>query len=308
WCADFVRDLEEIETRLARLRFRGVKGATGTQDSFLKLFAGDQRKVQRLEQRVARAFGFAAVEPVTGQTYSRKVDAQVAAALAGIAAGVHKFANDVRLLANLKEVEEPFERTQVGSSAMAYKRNPMRCERATGLARYVLSACGSAFQTAAEQWLERTLDDSAAKRIVMPELFLATDGMLRLVTNVARGLVVYPKVIRRHVDAELPFMATEEIIMEAVAAGGDRQELHEAIRVHAQAAAARVKREGRENNLLDLLADDERFASINVKKVLDPKRYVGRAVEQVEAFNKVYVVPLRRRFRKVLDADATLEV
>jgi len=308
WCYDFVRDLEEIETRIARLRFRGVKGTTGTQASFLRLFDGDHRKVERLERLVAKGVGFAEVEPVTGQTYSRKVDAQVAGALAGVAASVHKFAGDVRLLANLKEIEEPFEKTQVGSSAMAYKRNPMRCERATSLARYVMSASGVTFQTAAEQWLERTLDDSAAKRIVMPELFLATDGMLRLVVNVARGLVVYPKVIAARIQAELPFMATEDILMQATAAGGDRQELHEAIRVHAHTAAARVKQQGRENNLLDLLAADERFAGINLKRILDPKRYVGRAPEQVAAFNKEYVVPVRRRFKKVISTSATLNV
>ena len=308
WCYDFVRDLEEIETRIERLRFRGVKGTTGTQASFLKLFDGDHRKVERLERLVAKKFGFAATEPVTGQTYSRKVDAQAAGALAGVAASVHKFANDVRLLANLREIEEPFERTQVGSSAMAYKRNPMRCERATSLARTVLSAAGSVYQTAAEQWLERTLDDSAAKRIVIPELFLAADGMLRIMTDVARGLVVYPKVIRSRIEAELPFMATEDILMEATAAGGDRQELHEAIRVHAHAAAARVKHEGKKNDLLERLAADERFAMIDVKRVLGPKRFIGRAPEQVAAFNREHVLAIRRRFRNVLGASAGLEV
>ncbi|MCP4590714.1 MAG: adenylosuccinate lyase [bacterium] len=308
WCYDFVRDIEEIETRLGRLRFRGVKGTTGTQDTFLKLFKGDHDKVERLERLVAKSLGFAEVEPVTGQTYSRKVDAQAAAALAGVACSVSKFSGDVRLLANLKEIEEPFEKDQVGSSAMAYKRNPMRCERATSLARYVLSAEGAAHQTAAAQWLERTLDDSAAKRIVMPEVFLATDGMLRLVTNVARGMVVYPEVIRARIQAELPFMATEEIILEATAAGGDRQELHEAIRGHSHAAAEQVKQHGRANDLIDRLAADRRFVAVDLRRVLDAKRFIGRAPEQVAAFNREHVVPLRRRYRKSLNADAALSV
>ena len=308
WCYDFVRDIEEIDTRIERLRFRGVKGTTGTQASYLKLFDGDHRKVERLERLVAKRFGFAEFEPVTGQTYSRKADAQVAAALAGIAASVHKLANDIRLLANLKEIEEPFETAQVGSSAMAYKRNPMRCERATGLARYVLSASGTAAQTAAEQWLERTLDDSAAKRIVMPEMFLATDGMLRIVTNIARGLVVYPKTIRARIAAELPFMATEEILAEATLAGGDRQELHEAIRAHSHAAADRVKRGGADNDLLVRLAADERFAAVDFKQTLDPKRFVGLAAEQVTEFNREHVIPIRRRFRRALGKAAELKV
>jgi adenylosuccinate lyase len=307
WCYDFVRDLEEVEARLAALRFRGIRGATGTQDSFLKLFGGDSRKVERLERLVARQFGFAACEPVTGQTYSRKIDAQAAGALAGIAASVHKFANDVRLLAHLREIEEPFESTQVGSSAMAYKRNPMRCERATGLARFVLAASGAAHQTAAEQWLERTLDDSATKRLVIPELFLATDGMLRIVTNVARGLVVYPKVIAARLQTELPFLATEEMLLAAVAAGGDRQELHEALRVHAQAAAAQIKR-GRANDLLERLSADPRFAALDVRRTLDPRRFVGRAPEQVAQFHRDIVGPLRRRYRRVLGTAAELDV
>jgi adenylosuccinate lyase len=241
WCYDLLRDLEEVETRIERLRFRGIKGATGTQASFLALFDGSHAKVKRLEKLIARAFDFSHIEPVTGQTYSRKVDAQVAATLAGIAQSVHKLANDLRLLCNLKEIEEPFEDKQIGSSAMAYKRNPMRMERATGLARFVLSLATSPQMTAAEQWFERTLDDSANKRLSIPELFLATDGMLRLVHNVSGGLVVYPRVIRARVMAELPFIATENILMAAARAGWDRQDAHERIRRHSQAAATAIK-------------------------------------------------------------------
>ncbi|HUU83167.1 MAG TPA: adenylosuccinate lyase [Phycisphaerae bacterium] len=308
WCYDFVRDLEEIETRLERLRLRGLKGATGTQASFLVLFDGDGSKVDRLEAMIARELGFSAVEPITGQTAPRKVDAQVVGALGGIAASVHKFANDVRLLCNLGEVDEPFEAGQVGSSAMAYKRNPMRCERATGLARFVISLVQSPLQTAAEQWFERTLDDSSNKRLVIPEAFLATDGMLRIVTDVARGLVVYPKVIAARVAGELPFIATENILMAAVAAGGDRQVLHERIRRHTQAAAAEVKQHGRPNDLLERLAADPAFAGVDARKVARPKDYIGRAPEQVDAFIKEYVTPIRRRHRRLLGWECDLYV
>jgi len=308
WCDDFVRDLTEVEHRLASLRFRGIKGATGTQASFLELFKGDSRKVDRLERLIARKMGFEQVEFVTGQTYSRKVDAQIVNALAGIAASVHKFCNDVRLLANLKEIEEPFETRQVGSSAMAYKRNPMRCERATGLARFVISLANSPLATAAEQWLERTLDDSSNRRVTLAEAFLATDGMLLIVANVAGGLVVYPKVIAAHVSAELPFMATENILMAAVAAGGDRQELHERIRRHSQAAAAEVKQHGRANDLLDRLRADPAFTKVNVRKLLHARRFVGRAPEQVDIFLREVVAPIRRRYRKVLGQTVELKV
>jgi adenylosuccinate lyase len=230
------------------------------------------------------------------------------AALGGMAVSVHKFANDMRLLANRKEIEEPFEKSQVGSSAMAYKRNPMRCERATGLARFVLSLMSSPFQTAAEQWFERTLDDSANKRLSVPEAFLATDGMLRLITNVARGLVVYPKVIAAHLREELPFMATENILMAAASAGGDRQELHEKIRRHSHAAAARVKMEGKDNDLLDRLRGDPAFAAVNLKDVTNPKRYTGRAPQQVDEFVKQYVTPIRRRYRQALSRESELSV
>ena len=308
WCYDFVRDLDEVEHRLASLRFRGVKGTTGTQASFLELCGGNHAKVLRLEADVARQLDFREVEPITGQTYSRKVDAQMVATLGGVATSVHKFANDMRLLANRKEVEEPFEKSQVGSSSMAYKRNPMRCERATGLARFVLSLVQSPLQTAAEQWFERTLDDSANKRLSIPEAFLATDGMLKLVTNVARDLVVYPKVIEARLREELPFMATENILMAAASAGGDRQELHEKIRRHSHAAAARVKMEGKDNDLLERLRGDPAFAGVNLRNVTNPKRFVGRAPQQVDEFIKQYVAPIRRRYRQALSRESELSV
>ncbi len=297
WCWDFVRDLEEIDARLDGLRFRGIRGATGTQASFLKLLDGNGSKVARLERRVAEKLGFKAVEPVTGQTYSRKVDAQIISALANIAAGVHKFANDVRLLANLKELDEPAEGSQVGSSAMAYKRNPMLCERATGLARFVISLSHSAFQNAAEQWLERTLDDSSNKRLLVPEAFLATDGMLQIVTHVAKEFVVYPGQIRARLAAELPFLATEDILMEAVAAGGDRQALHERIRRHSRAAAEAVKLHGQPNDLLDRLRGDPAFGRVNLARAMRPKANVGLAPQQVDAFLRDVIAPLKRRHR-----------
>ena len=311
WCYDFLRDLQDVEHRLAELRFRGVKGATGTQASFLALFEGRRdaaARIDRIEQSVAAAFGFQRIEPITGQTYSRKVDAQVVGTLAGIAASVHKFANDIRLLGNLKEIEEPFETTQVGSSAMPYKRNPMRCERATGLARFVLSLAGSPLQTAAEQWFERTLDDSSNKRLVIPEAFLASDGMLALVVNVSRGLVVYPQVIASRLRAELPFMASENILMAATAAGGDRQTLHERLRQHAQAAAQRVKGDGAENDLLQRLAGDSAFAGVDLAAAVDPARYVGRAPEQVSTFIEEHVAPVRERYQQALGRSAELNV
>ena len=297
WCWEFVRDLEEIDARIAGLRFRGIRGATGTQAGFLKLFDGSAAKVPQLERRVAAKLGFKVCEPVTGQTYSRKIDAQIISALANIAAGVHKFANDIRLLANLKEVEEPFGKSQIGSSAMAYKRNPMLCERATGLARHVISLSQSAFQNAAEQWLERTLDDSANKRLLIPEAFLATDGIIQIVTHVAGGLVVYPKVMRARLDAELPFMATEDILMEAAAARGDRQHLHERIRVHSQAAAAEVKHHGRPNDLLERLQGDPAFTGVRIDRMLKPDAFVGLAPQQVDDFLKNVIAPLKRRHR-----------
>ncbi|MDO8629139.1 MAG: adenylosuccinate lyase [Phycisphaerales bacterium] len=308
WCYDFVRDLDEIEYRTAGLRFRGVKGTTGTQASFLELCGGDHKKVLRLETEVTRQFDFDIVEPITGQTYSRKVDAQAVCSLGGVAASVHKFANDIRLLQNLKEIEEPFEAEQVGSSAMAYKRNPMRCERATGLARLVLSLVQSPLQTAAEQWFERTLDDSSNKRITIPESFLATDAMLRIVANVAHGLVVYPKVMESHLRAELPFMATENIMMTAVAVGADRQEIHERIRRHSQAAAHRVKLEGADNDLLERLRADPAFAKVDLSGATDPRKFIGRAPQQVDEFLRDFVTPIRRRFRNAMKRSCELHV
>ena len=308
WAQDLAIDLEEVEHRITTLKFRGVKGTTGTQASFLSLFDGDHAKVEELDKRVTTACGFANSFVVTGQTYPRKIDAQITSALAGIATSVHKFANDIRLLAGLKQLEEPFEPDQIGSSAMAYKRNPMRCERATGLARFVISLASSPLQTAAEQWFERTLDDSSNKRLTIPEPFLAIDGCLQIVVNVARGLVVYPKVIETAVMNELPFMATEEILMAAVRAGGDRQHLHEQIRQHSQAAATVVKTEGKPNDLLERLKTDPAFQSINLTQVMNPRQFTGRAPEQVDAFVAKVVEPIRARYREVLGQRVELKV
>jgi adenylosuccinate lyase len=293
WLHDFVSDLKEIEYRMETLDFRGVKGTTGTQASFLSLFDGDHDKVRDLESRVAHKLGFDRVAPVTGQTYSRKQDWQVAAVLSGIAQSVHKMCNDIRLLQNLKEIEEPFEKSQIGSSAMAYKRNPMRSERATGLARWVMSAAQSPAMTAAEQWFERTLDDSANRRLALAHLFLGADAVLVLAANITSGLVVYPAMIERRVAQELPFMATENLLMAAVKKGGDRQELHEIIRVHSQAAADRVK-SGGENTLLAELAKDGAFplTAREITSELDPSAYTGRASEQVADYLSGIVAPL----------------
>lgn len=308
WAQDFAIDLDQIEHRINTLMFRGVKGTTGTQASFLSLFDGNHEKVLELDQRITRTFGFEKSFPVTGQTYPRKVDAQIISDLAGIAASVHRFCNDIRLLAGMKQIEEPFEKEQVGSSAMAYKRNPMRCERATGLARFVISLSNSPLQTAAEQWFERTLDDSSNKRLAIPEPFLAIDGCLQIVVNVARGLVVYPKVIESYVKAELPFMATEEILMAAVRAGGDRQELHEKIRTHSLAAAEQVKLHGRPNDLIDRLKADPAFASLDLQEVLQPSRFIGRAPQQVDEFCQAVVEPIRQRYAASLAQPVELKV
>ncbi|HYO07681.1 MAG TPA: adenylosuccinate lyase [Tepidisphaeraceae bacterium] len=308
WAQDLALDLEELEHRITTLRFRGVKGTTGTQASFLSLFAGDHAKVERLDRMVTERFGFPESFEVTGQTYPRKVDAAIVNSLAGAAASVHKFCNDVRLLAGMKQLEEPFEAEQVGSSAMAYKRNPMRCERATGLARFVITLASSPLQTAAEQWFERTLDDSSNKRLAIPEAFLALDGCLLIVVNVARGLVVYPKTIQAAVAAELPFMATEEILMEATKAGGSRQDLHERLRQHSLAAADQVKQHGRPNDLIDRLRRDAQFSAVRLEEVLEASRFVGRAPEQVEQFVERVAEPIRKRYRQSLGQVAELKV
>jgi adenylosuccinate lyase len=301
WCYDFVLDLHETESRIQNLRFRGAKGTTGTQASFLKLFEGDHGKVRKLDQLVARKMGFATVEPVTGQTYTRKVDSQVVAVLAGVGESAHKFATDLRLLAHEQEVEEPFEVEQVGSSAMAYKRNPMRAERICSIARFVMGMPAIAAQTTATQWLERTLDDSAARRLYLPQSFLGVDAVLRLALNIASGLEVNAAVIARNVARAIPYMATENLLMAAVARGGDRQVLHEAIRKHSQAATAELKSGKSENTLLQRLQADPIFADLDVSAALDPAGYVGRAPQQVDEFVTEVVAPLRCQYPHLLN-------
>lgn len=308
WAYDFATDLEEMQRRIETLPFRGVKGTTGTQASFLALFDGNHTKVRKLDEMVCKAFGFSRRCVVTGQTYSRKIDKLVVDVLASVAGSAHKMCNDIRLLANLKEMEEPFEKSQIGSSAMAYKRNPMRCERTTGLARLVMSLASSPAMTAAEQWLERTLDDSSNRRVSIAEAFLATDGILEILINVAAGLVVYPKVVAARVQAELPFMATENIMMAGVEAGGNRQHLHEAIRVHSHAAAAQVKQHGLHNDLIERLKADAAFAQVNFAGVMNPKDYIGRAPQQVDEFIAEVVAPIRRQYRKALNKKVELKV
>ena len=308
WCNEFCMDLAELNWRIENLAFRGAKGTTGTQASYLALFDGDHEKVRRLDARVAEKMGFARIEPITGQTYSRKVDAGICQTLAQIGASVHKFCNDLRLLANRKEMEEPFTAGQIGSSAMAYKRNPMRCERATGLARLLMDLAASPLHTAAEQWFERTLDDSANRRVALAESFLAADACLQIVLNVAKGMVVYPKVIEANLAAELPFMATENILMAAVRAGGDRQELHERIRQHSQAAGEQVKVHGRPNDLLERLKGDEAFAGVDIDALMAPDQFVGRAPQQVDEFLAGPVRDVREQFGDLLGKDAELSV
>ena len=286
WMQDLLLDLETIDFLLAHKRLRGVKGTTGTQASFLELFGGDHEKCKRLDALVAEKLGCPSCFAVTGQTYPRKIDAQVLAALSGIAQSAHKFSSDIRILQNMKEIEEPFEKNQIGSSAMAYKRNPMRSERMASLARYVMTDALNPAITAGTQWFERTLDDSAGKRLSIPEGFLATDAVLQIWLNVASGLVVYPKVIEKHVMAELPFMATENILMDAVLRGGDRQQLHERIREHSMAAGRRVKEEGADNDLLSRIAADPAFGLTQeqLNGILRPRDYVGRAPEQTAEY------------------------
>jgi adenylosuccinate lyase len=307
WAYDLVLDLAEVEHRASQLKARSVKGTTGTQASFLELFDGDHEKVQRLEQLVAKKIGFDATYAITGQTYSRKVDTQVLDTLAGIAASAHKAATDLRILAHRKEIEEPFEKDQIGSSAMAYKRNPMRAERICSLARFVMSMPANAAQTHATQWMERTLDDSANRRLTLPQAFLAIDAILILYQNIASGLAVYPQVIAKHLREELPFMATENILMAAVAAGGDRQEVHEKIRQHSQAAAAVVKQQGGDNDLIARLKVDKAFAGVDIDTAVDPAKLTGRSKEQVDEFLSEIVAPIRQRYQNTA-ANAELRV
>lgn len=297
WLYDLVMDFEALERLVNCMPFLGVKGTTGTQASYMSLFAGDAEKVKMLDKAVARKMGFASSVPVAGQTYSRKVDSRVLNALSGLAQSCHKMANDIRLLSGLREIEEPFESGQVGSSAMAYKRNPMRSERMTSLARYIISLSSSPAMTAAEQWLERTLDDSANKRLSVPEAFLAADAILIIGRNVASGLVVYPRVIESRMAEELPFMATENILMEAVKKGGDRQSLHERLRRYSMEAAKGVKMEGKRNDLLDRIAADPAFklTKDDCARILDVSAFVGRAPQQVEEFVRDVVDPLLAR-------------
>lgn len=293
WAQDFAMDLDEIRRVAQWLPFRGVKGTTGTQATFLLLANGDHEKVEELDRRVTRSMGFARAIPVSGQTYTRKMDWTIHQALSAVAQSASKFATDLRLLSHEGEIEEPSESKQIGSSAMAYKKNPMRCERVCSLARYVIETANTSAHTAATQWLERTLDDSAIRRIALPESFLAIDGILMLVENVVSGLVVYPKVIEKKLREQLPFLATEEILMAGVAAGGDRQDLHERVRVHSRAAAHAVKAEGRDNPLMASIAADPAFAAIRdaLPGLLDPMRFVGRAAEQVSSFVRDEVEP-----------------
>ena len=308
WIRDLVDDLETLEFHIGRLKARGAKGTTGTQASFLKLFDGDSDKVRQLDQLVSEKIGFGNSYSVTGQTYPRKIDVHILDALAGIAGSAHKIGSDIRILANRKELEEPFEKNQIGSSAMAYKRNPMRSERICSLARFVISLQSSPANTLATQWLERTLDDSANRRIVIPQAFLALDAILILLVNVADGMVVHPRMIGKHLQEELPFMATENILMAAVETGGDRQQLHEKIRQYSQQAAGNVKNEGLPNNLLELLGADEDFASLDFSEILNPEAFVGRSAEQVEEFLRLEVDPVRARYAQDDLGDEELRV
>ena len=310
WTQEFLLDLEDLEYVLSTMKLLGSKGTTGTQASFLELFDGDQETIDKIDPMIAEKMGFKECYPVSGQTYSRKVDTRVANILAGIAASAHKMSNDIRLLQHLKEVEEPFEKSQIGSSAMAYKRNPMRSERIASLSRYVMVDALNPAITSATQWFERTLDDSANKRLSIPEGFLAIDGILDLCLNVVDGLVVYPKVIEKHMMAELPFMATENIMMDAVKAGGDRQELHERIRQHSMAAGRVVKEEGKDNDLLERIAADPAFGMTmdQLQAIMKPENFVGRAPEQTEEFVSEYVKPVLDENKDILGMKAEINV
>ena len=310
WMQEFLMDLEDLDYVLSTMKLLGSKGTTGTQASFLELFDGDQETIDKIDPMIAKKMGFEKCYPVSGQTYSRKVDTRVLNILAGIAASAHKFSNDIRLLQHLKEVEEPFEKSQIGSSAMAYKRNPMRSERIASLSRFVMIDAMNPAITSATQWFERTLDDSANKRLSVPEGFLAIDGILDLCLNVVDGLVVYPKVIEKRLMSELPFMATENIMMDAVKAGGDRQELHERIRELSMEAGKNVKEKGLDNNLLELIASDDAFnlSLEDLQKTMDPSKYVGRSKEQVEAFLKNVIWPILDENKELLGVKAEINV
>ena len=310
WLMELKLDLDDLDYVIDSMRLLGSKGTTGTQASFLELFDGDHERIKKLDKMIAEKMGFADVYPVSGQTYSRKVDSRVLNVLAGIALSAHKFSNDIRLLQHLKEIEEPFEKNQIGSSAMAYKRNPMRSERMASLANYVMSDAMNPMLTSATQWFERTLDDSANKRISIPEAFLAIDGILDLYLNIVDGLVVYPKVIEKRLMAELPFMATENIMMDAVKAGGDRQELHERIRELSMEAGKNVKVHGLENNLLELIANDKAFNLTldELKKTMEPSKYTGRAKEQVEEFLADVIAPILEENKELLGVKAEITV
>lgn len=310
WIQDLLTDLEDVEYLLSGMKLLGSKGTTGTQASFLELFDGDHEKVRRLDASIAEKMGYKACFAVSGQTYSRKLDSRVLAVLSGIAQSAAKFSNDIRLLQHLKEVEEPFEKNQIGSSAMAYKRNPMRSERIASLARYVIVDSLNPCVTEATQWFERTLDDSANKRLSVPEAFLAVDGILNLYGNVADGLVVYPKVILQHLRRELPFLATETVLMDAVKRGGDRQQLHERIRVHSMAASRIIKEEGGENDLLDRIAADPAFGVTReeLESLVSPERFVGRAPQQTEEFIRESVDPVLKRYSGIPAEKAEISV
>ncbi|MDD6021649.1 MAG: adenylosuccinate lyase [Oscillospiraceae bacterium] len=310
WLQDLVMDFEQLEFQLSQMKLLGSKGTTGTQASFMDLFEGDSEKCKQLDRKIAEKMGFGSCFAVSGQTYSRKLDSQVLSVLSGIAQSATKFSNDLRLLQHLKEIEEPFGKSQIGSSAMAYKRNPMRCERIAALSRYIMTDSLNPQITAATQWLERTLDDSANKRIAVSEAFLATDAVLEIYMNVAEGLVVYPKMIEKHLNSELPFMATENILMEAVKKGGDRQDLHEKIRVHSMDAGTQVKVYGKENDLVDRIAADEAFCLTKeeILSAMKAENFIGRAPQQTEEFINEFVKPITEKYRDELGVKAQVNV
>lgn len=310
WMQDFIIDIEDLENRIGNLRFRGAKGTIGTQNSFMVLFNNDEKKVKQLDRQISKKMGFDKVLPITGQIYTRKIDSQISDVLSGIAQSAHKFANDIRLLHNLREIEEPFGKKQIGSSAMPYKRNPMRCERVTSLARYIICDSMNTALTSGAQWFERTLDDSANRRLVLPEMFIATDAMLDIVLGVIRGLTVYPKVIERRVNEELPFLASESILMEAVKAGGNRQKLHEKIRKYSMETITLIKEKGAGNDFLERIKKDDDFAKIkdNLTNILNPKNFIGRAPKQVTEYITEVAMPLLGKFKKLLGTKTEFRV